>query len=492
MRAGVIPVVSVFRNRTADVPPIELRGIASAKRNIEGVPPDVPPVPIGPLKSLRCGIDDSGSAVCALFLPLVANVHVKSWCAVCYLATPMFWRCLVDDELRSHAIAAIGDIVGAAAGDGVTVDRAFLVAYAGQARGDEAMLERANALLDDALDHLNTEGSAAPGLWGGLADVRFALAHMVEGDEGDDALRVIDDALLEGLASIEGCIDLIGGLAGIGVAALEDPTRGHGRELATRALDAIERCSERDEHGVTWCTPPHLLPAWQRERCPDGYWNLGLAHGIPGVIGFLAAMVTVDIEAPRARALLDGAVPWLLATSPPRTRARFLHWRSRGNGADNDAARLAWCYGDAGVAITLLAAARALDRKDWDAEARAMAKAMAARPFEQSGVLDAGICHGAAGVAHIFNRLYQATRDDELRDAACRWYRQLLAMRRPGEGIAGFPARNHVDGADVWIADDSVLMGASGVGLALLAAVTDLEPAWDRALLCGVPPLERV
>jgi hypothetical protein len=116
---------------------------------------------------------------------------------------------------------------------------------------------------------------------------------------------------------------------------------------------------------------------------------------------------------------------------------------------------------------------------------------MATRSFAESGVLDAGICHGAAGVAHIFNRLYQATGDEELGDAARRWYRQLLTMRRPGEGIAGFPARNHVDGRDVWIADDSVLMGASGVGLVRLAAVTELEPAWDRALLCGVPPLER-
>ena len=76
-------------------------------------------------------------------------------------------------------------------------------------------------------------------------------------------------------------------------------------------------------------------------------------------------------------------------------------------------------------------------------------------------------------------------------DAARRWYMRLLAMRRPGEAVAGFPARNHVAGADVWTADESVSMGAAGVGLVLVAATTELEPSWDRALLCGVPPLER-
>jgi hypothetical protein len=28
------------------------------------------------------------------------------------------------------------------------------------------------------------------------------------------------------------------------------------------------------------------------------------------------------------------------------------------------------------------------------------------------------------------------------------------------------------------------------VGLVLLAAVTEVEPSWDRALLCGVTPVE--
>jgi lantibiotic biosynthesis protein len=42
-----------------------------------------------------------------------------------------------------------------------------------------------------------------------------------------------------------------------------------------------------------------------------------------------------------------------------------------------------------------------------------------------------------------------------------------------------------------WRADPGFLTGSSGVGLALLAAATPVEPEWDRILLTDLgPPLE--
>ena len=38
-----------------------------------------------------------------------------------------------------------------------------------------------------------------------------------------------------------------------------------------------------------------------------------------------------------------------------------------------------------------------------------------------------------------------------------------------------------------WLDDPGLLTGATGVGLALLAAATAIEPAWDRILLVSVP-----
>ena len=73
-------------------------------------------------------------------------------------------------------------------------------------------------------------------------------------------------------------------------------------------------------------------------------------------------------------------------------------------------------------------------------------------------------CHGAIGQAHLFNRLAQHTRDDELFAAAHRWYRRVLAE------------------ADAVDAAPGIQYGLAGVALGLLAASTDVEPTWDRAL----------
>jgi hypothetical protein len=109
--------------------------------------------------------------------------------------------------------------------------------------------------------------------------------------------------------------------------------------------------------------------------------------------------------------------------------------------------------------------------------------------METGKVVDACLCHGTTGLGHLFNRLYQATGNLEMKEAALAWYRCALERRLPEEGIAGFPAYAPGEpGASPWRSDPGFLTGAAGVGLALLAAVTDVEPVWDRLLAVSIPP----
>jgi hypothetical protein len=120
-----------------------------------------------------------------------------------------------------------------------------------------------------------------------------------------------------------------------------------------------------------------------------------------------------------------------------------------------------------------------------------IARRAAERPAEQSGVRDCGLCHGAAGVGHIFNRLFQATGEASLAAAARFWFERTLQMRRPKQGIAGFlalrpnPKRPN---EKQWIGLPGILEGAAGIGLALLAATTPIEPKWDRMLMLSGGP----
>jgi len=260
-----------------------------------------------------------------------------------------------------------------------------------------------------------------------------------------------------------------------------------GVAILQRVIDHLEETAESNEQGVTWLTRPELLPEWQRKLSPHGYYNLGLAHGAPGVIALLGQAVAANIATAQARPLLEGAVSWLLAQKLPESagRSTFPSWV--GPSVTPQDCRLAWCYGDAGIAAALFGAARRAGETAWEREALAIARRAADREPETCGAMDGGLCHGAAGLAHIFNRIYQATGEAWIKDAATSWFERLLEMRRPSEGIGGYCAVNLSDGEMRWKKDPGLLTGAAGIALALLAAITPVEPAWDRMLLVSIP-----
>jgi lantibiotic modifying enzyme len=221
----------------------------------------------------------------------------------------------------------------------------------------------------------------------------------------------------------------------------------------------LGECAEHGEHGVLWRDPRNAA------RQPD----LGMAHGAAGVIALLVRIVQEGPASPEATSLLTAAVDGVLSRS------------SRGAAEDDD---LAWCAGNAGLSIALLAASRACGRDDWESTARHLAAAAAERYLDDAGGFDPALCHGTAGLSHLFHRFYQATGDPGLLAAARRWMERTLAQRRPGQGIGGYQSRGRqADGRIGWIPDPGFLGGAAGIGLALLAAATPMEPAWDRALL---------
>src|SRR5262249_58816684 len=128
----------------------------------------------------------------------------------------------------------------------------------------------------------------------------------------------------------------------------------------------------------------------------------------------------------------------------------------------SDNSRLTWCYGDLGILSVLFQVSRRTGREDLRGFARDLLDHCLARPPEDYGVVDAPLCHGAAGVAHIFNRLYQAENDPRCREAALRWFDRALSMRQPASGAGGFLAATRPDpaGPTLWEASPAFLDAA--------------------------------
>jgi lantibiotic modifying enzyme len=397
---------------------------------------------------------------------------------------------IVDDLARlEHGAAGDPTLASGAAG------LAILHAYLAQAGRGTSHTDAAVRCLNRAVAAL-TEKPMEASLYSGLTGVGWALAHLqsrLPSRNCEDDLNDIDQALLDHL---EQCpwrddYDLISGLVGFGVYALERlPAKaGLARRAPTLCLErVVDRLAEMAEYraeGITWWTDPKWLPRETAEKYPHGYYNLGVAHGVPGVITFLGLVRAAGIAVGKCGPLLEGAMRWQLAH---QTSGGFPAWIAPGE--KDEPARLAWCYGDPGISAALLMAARGAGDSSCARSALTIAHRAAERPAAQAGVKDAGLCHGAAGLGHLFNRLFQATREPRLADAARFWFVRTLEMQRAGQGIGGYQAWQLGDkGEPAWLTDSGLLTGSVGIGLALLGAATTVEPAWDRMLLTAIPTL---
>jgi lantibiotic modifying enzyme len=243
-----------------------------------------------------------------------------------------------------------------------------------------------------------------------------------------------------------------------------------------------------DGGGVAWRTNPEWTSEARRAAYPEGYLDLGVAHGLAGVVPVLAGALAGGVEVSRASSLLSGALKVLLrhesATVRPSAFPSFVHGRDQ-----RTESRVAWCYGDLGVAGALLGAAEALADEGLRQRAVAVAARLATSDAERFGVRDASVCHGSAGVAHFFIRMHAATGDETFAHAAALWARRVLAARVPGR-TGGFLYETSIDlGASKLEPNRSLLEGTSGIGLVLLEALgLDPRAAWDGVLGWSLPP----
>lgn len=346
-------------------------------------------------------------------------------------------------------------------------------------------------LIEEALNQLSQRAMDCSLYCGftGLAWVCDQIASLSGNTSTEEDVNAeIDAALLEHVSRRrpDAEWDLIDGLTGIGVYGLNRLTRPNGRKIAEQVVEALAGLAQLQPDGLSWPTPERRHVGDDRTNRAQWSFNLGMAHGVPGAIAFLGAACVLDVAKATAGRLLEQAVPWLWNQRlEDDTLSCFPHFC--GPGLDGSPSRCAWCYGDLGITSALMIAARGAERADWYDNAIKLARHCAVRRSDRRDVLDCGLCHGAGGVGHIFNRLYQASGDPLLEEASAYWLEWVLSKRDPACGIGGFRTWSQERTPDgEWIDDPRFLTGACGTGLALLAAATDRNPAWDTCLLLSI------
>lgn len=220
----------------------------------------------------------------------------------------------------------------------------------------------------------------------------------------------------------------------------------------------------------------------ERYEMHDSYVNLGLAHGLPGLVSCLSRLHhSLNSQ---TFPLVDNAINYILKYESSNYFDDTLSMFPATFNQDKEItrkdfkSRLAWCYGDLGIACMFLTAGNKFGKKEWIEKANEIIiRSTKRRDLMENLVFDAGLCHGTSGIAHIFNRFSYLFGNKEVRNATDFWIEQTLEMAKFNEGLAGYKF-----GPTVKPQDYGVLEGVSGIGLSLISYLNNKQMGWDRCL----------
>ncbi len=283
--------------------------------------------------------------------------------------------------------------------------------------------------------------------------------------------------------------DLFTGLIGLGEYFLRSTSK-YSNEALSKIIEAIDSLAIKENGTYRWINYP-----------PSPYdtpvLNMGLAHGIPSILSFFA---DVQIKRPlisneRLEAVMNGAMKYLIgaynAVSHEKKQASeypaYFELDGSCTGANS---RLAWCYGDIGIGYSMLKASTLLGNAEWETFAKSLLLKTTKRNINNAYITDVPICHGVAGLFHMYNRLYKFTGILQFKIAADYWLGSLYSFRNRYENLDGFNFRKPVDDSGTVFERlplISLLEGYIGVALSLLSAISTVNPIWDGYLLLNLP-----
>ncbi|WP_433475098.1 lanthionine synthetase C family protein [Spirillospora sp. CA-142024] len=378
---------------------------------------------------------------------------------------------------------------------------ALALLHASEALDDERYLKAGQAVLRRAAEATAREPLVAAGLFTGTAGFAWVLAEFARRDPRyGRSLRSVTDRLAERSPDLPerggvalGDYDVINGAAGqlaamlkaaetLGAASDSKP-----RDAADRLVAYLLKVTDLDADGApNWFCPPRLYPKaapWFHDQFPDGMYNLGFSHGLPGMLAALTLAALAGIRRrqveDRVAELADRLAEWRLddggGPSWPGALRAAPGSRLPVRTEDDAPARTAWCYGAPGVAASLLSAATI---SGGTSLAVAALTRVRATPQSERRTFAPTLCHGVAGLLSVYTRAYAQTGDPAFEEMRNDTRARLCAMASDEHPFvfADMPEPDRPSH------DTGLLEGAAGVLLALLGTVSPEASRWDEVL----------
>lgn len=217
--------------------------------------------------------------------------------------------------------------------------------------------------------------------------------------------------------------------------------------------------------------------------------NLGNAHGMPSIVLFL--LNTVDKMGAKYSELIPKSIDWILSQRKKEGVSTFPY-----NSDDNDHdSRLAWCFGDLGIAYMLFVAAEQYNNDEWYTAALEISEKASQRILKNSGIVhiengdffDTGFCHGTSGVAYLFSKLAAKTQSSKVDSAAKYWSEVNLSnVERHVQYFKNLPKQDYDSEQSMdspYCQNIGLLEGIIGSALVTITSTQENLDGWSELFL---------
>lgn len=347
---------------------------------------------------------------------------------------------------------------------------------------------------------LEAEGIHGYSLFGGLAGICFAVQQASRGGKRyQKLLNTLNGTLLKGvqdsyLVPLKDLLqagkpipatyyETIQGISGVGIYYLQmlpqEPFLKDLEEMIRLCILLTKPLLIEGKELPGWYLPnEHQFIERDKQDYPMGNFNLGLSHGLPGIVAFMSIALLHGIKIEGQLEAIEYATNWIKRKR--KTRNLAYYWDGRipyeeeilGENRGGIHLMDAWCYGTPGVARTLYLAGQALRDEELKKFALNSYRGIFKRQRQEWRLPGPTFCHGIAGLLTITLRMAQDTQDQELIKHTETLKNFLLDYYHPEYPLGFRDFEPTLHGRYVEVDKAGLLEGVAGVLLSLLSLNT--------------------
>ncbi len=347
-------------------------------------------------------------------------------------------------------------------------------------------------------------------LFSGIAGICFALKFAVDIERRYSKLleplhglllKYMDHAYFDPLRAsitkqhprLSSYYDIVQGIAGVGCYTLTNLQNPSFYELSEKIARTL----------VALCTPfkkgENIIPGWyvapddplnKNNPRPEGSFNLGFAHGVPGVLAFLCAAALKGVIVRDQKETIHTLAEWISKRSfyDEKNTIRWTHevsWEEEFTDKiffPKNSSQDGWCYGVPGVARSLFLAGCVLqDQKLKDFALKAF-QGVFNRPPVDWKLHGPSLCHGIAGLLLLTHHMAQETGCSQL-TAQVNKLQKILLSHYKSDSRFGFQDIDYgPQGGHITVDKPGLMNGTVGILLTLLT-LSDPIFEWDLPFL---------